>query len=177
MKIKSYYWLILAAVLFIGFKVGKYLYQAPKFINGEKTPEFSATLIDGKPFNLSDLRGKYVIVDFWGSWCGPCRKANHELVPIYQKYHDAQFQNASGLEIVSIGIEKSENAWKSAIQNDGLVWPYHISSLNEFDSPIAKQYGVKVIPTLYLIDEKGIIIGVDLLAENLDRMFHDRLKK
>jgi thiol-disulfide isomerase/thioredoxin len=173
---KSYLLFLLPVLLLVGI-IGKHFYQAPKFINGEQTPEFSGTLMNGEPFKLSDLRGKYVIIDFWGSWCGPCRKANHELVPIYNKFHNAQFENASGLEIVSIGIEKNELAWKKAIEQDGLAWKYHISSLNEFENPIALQYGVKVIPTSYFISENGVIMGVDLLAENLDRMLTDRLKK
>ena len=177
MNWKKSYTLITIGLLVLGGAIGKYFYQMPKYINGEKATDFTATLLNGEQFKLSDLHGKYVLLDFWGSWCGPCRKANHEILPIYEKYHTAQFENANGLEIVSIAIEKNEGSWKKAIEQDGLTWKYHISTLNEFDNPIALEYGVKVIPTSYLIDENGMIIGVNLLPENLDRMFRDRLKK
>ena len=174
---KTSYTFIAISLLVLGGAIGKYFYQMPKFINGEKAADFSTTLLNGEPFKLSDLHGKYVLLDFWGSWCGPCRKANHEILPIYEKYHNAQFENANGFEIVSVAIEKNEASWKKAISQDGLAWKYHISTLNEFDNPIALQYGVKIIPTSYLLSEDGMIIGVNLLPENIDRMFHDRLKK
>lgn len=167
--------LIIAVLLAALFQLGKYLYLAPKFINGEASPEFETTLIDGSSFRLSDLRGKYVILDFWGSWCGPCRLANEELVRIYQKYHSSKFKEADGLEIVSVGIEKSRESWMQAIKEDGLIWKYHISTVQNFESPIAMQYGVKQIPTSYLLNEKGVIIGVNYDYENLDFILRARL--
>ncbi len=155
--------------------IGKYIYQSPKFINGNDSPEFSATLLDGSSFKLSDLRGKYVILDFWGSWCGPCRVANDDMVRIYKKYHEAKFKDADGLEIVSVGIEKSRENWLAAIQQDGLIWKYHTSTVENFDSPIARQYGVHEIPTSYLLNEKGVIIGVNYDYENLNRVLSARL--
>jgi thiol-disulfide isomerase/thioredoxin len=170
---------IVGAILFlmIAGMVGKYIYQSPKFVNGENSPEFSATLLDGSPFKLSDLRGKYVILDFWGSWCGPCRRANEDLVKIYKQYHDAKFVNADGLEIISVGIEQNRANWLKAIAEDSLVWKYHTSTVQNFDSPIAKQYGVHEIPTSYLLNENGVIMGVNYDYPNLDRILSARLEK
>lgn len=169
-----YIGIAILAIAIIG-AIGKYIYQSPKFVNGEDSPEFSATLLDGSPFKLSDLRGKYVILDFWGSWCGPCRRANEDIVKIYKKYHDAKFKDANGLEIISVGIEKDRASWLKAIQEDGLVWKYHTSTVQNFDSPIAKQYGVHEIPTSYLLNEKGVIMGVNYDFPNLDRILSARL--
>lgn len=174
---KPIYFFIGSLLLLAIFSIGKYIYQSPKFIAGEAPPEFSAPLIDGSTFHLSDLRGKYVILDFWGSWCGPCRRANEDLVRIYAKYKDAKFKEANGLEIISVGIEKERQSWINAIQQDGLVWKYHTSTVENFDSPIAKQYGVREIPTSYLLNEKGTIMGVNYDYPTLDRILGARLAK
>ena len=157
--------------------IGKYIYQSPKFVNGEDSPEFSATLLDGSPFKLSDLRGKYVILDFWGSWCGPCRQESPELRELYKKYHGQAFDGARDFLIVSVGIERNRNAWGTAIAQDQLTWPYHVSSLKYFKDPVAELYGVKSIPSKYLINENMQIIAVNPTFGQLEELLNSRLKK
>lgn len=155
----------------IGIYIGRYFYMKPKFINGEKAPDFSAALIHGSQFSLSKLRGRYVLLDFWGSWCGPCREENPKLVALYREFKRKRLKKADGFEIVSVGIENHAPRWSRAIENDGMIWPYHIldvsSNMKFFNSPIAQLYGVKQIPTKYLINPEGRIIGVNLSTEKI----------
>jgi thiol-disulfide isomerase/thioredoxin len=166
---------ILLVLLIIGY-AGYYFYKLPKYSNGQKAPQFKAELLNGDSFNLSDLEGKYVLIDFWGSWCGPCRRENPQLVDLYNKHNNSIFTDASGFEVVSIGVENREASWKTAIQKDGLEWPYHIAQTERFKSPIVSQYGVKEIPTKYFLNEKGEIIGVNLDIAEIDRMLERRKK-
>lgn len=172
---------ILAAlvVVLLVYGIGRYLYFKPKFINGEAAPNFTAQTINGQPFKLSDLQGNYVLVDFWGSWCAPCRKENPQLVDFYQKYKDAQFRDATGFEVVSVGIERSEKSWKNAIQRDGLNWQYHVMDENKdmrfFDAKIAGMFGIKEVPSKYLLNQKGEIIGVNLSYDEMARLLNSRM--
>lgn len=167
---------ILIFILAIGIIIAKNFRKKPKFINGEAAPGFSWTGPDGNTFTLEDFKGKYVLLDFWGSWCPPCRKENPHLVSLYKKYNKAEFKDAIGLDIVSIGIETDENNWRKAIEKDGLIWPHHYSDFKRFKSEIVMQYGVKNVPTKYLLDEGGYIIGVNQSIENLDKFLAGRLK-
>ncbi len=157
------------------YLVGRYVYLRPQFGRGETTPEITAVLQNGKSFQLSDLQGKYVLLDFWGSWCGPCRKDNPKLVALYKKYHGQQFEQAAGFEIVSVAIEQNRSAWQAAIRQDGLRWPYHIGLFDRFESDIAQEFGVRSIPTKYLLDENGTIIGVNQSAVAIDRFLAESL--
>jgi thiol-disulfide isomerase/thioredoxin len=153
--------------------IGRYFYTKPRHINGEAAPDFTAQTLDGRQVSLSNLKGKYVLIDFWGSWCGPCRAENPRLVSLYRKYRDTRFKDADGFEIVSIAVEKDPERWQRAIRADNLLWPYHIldqaSSLKFFDSPLASLYGVKALPTKYLLNGDGVIIGVNLSAEEIEK--------
>ena len=166
---------IILVIGFLLYAVGRYLYMKPKFRNGEGIPQIKGELIDGSEFDLNSLEGKYVLVDFWGSWCGPCREENPGLVFLYEKYNQQKFKKADGFEILSIAIETSESRWKSAIQKDNLNWPYHIVQLDRFQSPIAKEFGVREVPTKYLLNGKGMIISVNATIEQLDRLLADRI--
>ncbi|MCO6493426.1 MAG: TlpA family protein disulfide reductase [Phaeodactylibacter sp.] len=158
--------------------ISRHFYKQPGFVNGEPAPDFTATTIGGEPFQLSALRGQYVLLDFWGSWCGPCRKENPALAQVYAQYQNARFKGAEGFAIVSIGIEENEGRWRRAIERDGLRWPYHIldkaSSLRFFDSELARQFSVREVPTKYLLNEKGVIIAVNPSAEELGRLLEER---
>ena len=164
--------IVLALLGFVGYKI----YQMPKFDDGEMAPGFQAQLLDGKDFALSDLRENYVLLDFWGSWCGPCRKENPDLVKLYDQFSGKSFTDAKGFEIVSVAIETNERRWKNAIKKDMLDWPYHIVQLDRFKSPIALEYGVREIPTKYLLDTKGEILMVNPSFDKLNSFFTNKLK-
>lgn len=159
--------------------IGRYFYMKPRFVNGEAVPTLSATLRNGEAFELSDLRGHYVLLDFWGSWCGPCRAENPGLVALHRAFENAEFDEAKGLAIVSIGIEEDRGRWERAIKRDSLYWPYHIfdqaTSLRFFDSPIANDFGVKQLPTKYLLNPSGHIIAVNPSIDELRARLNSHL--
>lgn len=160
---------ILFLVIFILGYIGYKVYQMPKFKAGEDVPNFTTTLLNGEQFSLSDLKGNYVLLDFWGSWCGPCRKENKDLVSLYQKHKDKNF------EIVSVAIETRKESAINAIKKDKLDWDKHIVLLDRFKSDIAKQFGVREIPTKYLIGPNGNILSVNESFLALDSFLSNNL--
>ena len=155
-------------ILFAGLTVlvaGRYVYFKPRFVQGEKAPDFQAVLKDSGIFTLSSLRGNYVLLDFWGSWCGPCRAQNTGWTQVYRQFAGKRFKDAVGFTIVSVGVEKDPDSWTLAIENDQLYWPYHIldlsPSLRFFSGPIAQKYQVRQLPTAFLLHPQGTIIAVD----------------
>ena len=156
---------LVVALVLGGIIAGRYVYFLPRFIQGEKTPEIESVLMDGSPFRLSSLKGKYVLLDFWGSWCGPCRAQNAGLRELYSQFGDRAFTDASGFEIVSVAVERKPENWKAAIEQDGLVWKTQIldqsKSLRFFSGPLAQAYKVRQLPTSFLLNPKGAIIRVN----------------
>jgi thiol-disulfide isomerase/thioredoxin len=123
---------------------------------GEKAPEIELTSNTGKKINLSELKGKVVLVDFWASWCGPCRRENPNVVEAFSKYHKSKFINAKGFEVFSVSLDKNEQAWLEAIKKDNLTWDSHVwDKGGEF----AKQYHITSIPMAFLIDGEGKVVA------------------
>ena len=125
--------------------------------------DINAATPDGKMLALSSLRGKYVLLDFWASWCGPCRKENPAVVAAYQKYKD----KGKGFTVYSVSLDQDKGRWTSAIAADGLVWPSHVSDLGGWQSAPAALYKITSIPQSFLLDPQGRIIAKNLRGEAL----------
>ncbi|MCB9231698.1 MAG: TlpA family protein disulfide reductase [Bacteroidia bacterium] len=140
-----------------------------RFAVGATPPEISLPDQNGNILTLSSLKGKYVMIDFWASWCRPCRAENPNVVRLYKQYHN------KGFEVLGVSLDKEKNAWMAAIQQDGLVWK-HVSDLQFWQSRAAQDYGVNSIPMTFLLDKEGKIIGKNLrgpaLEEKLKELFN-----
>ena len=142
---------------------------------GNKAPELAYDNPQGKKMKLSSLKGKLVLIDFWASWCGPCRRENPNLVSAYQKYTKKNFQQGKGFEIYSLSLDKNEKAWVKAINQDQLFWQYHVSDLGGWQSEGSKKYGIRSIPSNVLIDGKGIIVAKNLKGHALHKFLEASL--
>ncbi|MBL7753522.1 MAG: TlpA family protein disulfide reductase [Chitinophagaceae bacterium] len=152
--------LILSAVVFTAL-IAFAQYANTKMEVGQKAPELAFENPQGQVIKLSEINKKRVVLlDFWASWCGPCRMANPALVQFYNSYSKKKYKNAkNGFTIVSVSLDRAKEPWLAAIEKDKLIWPYHMSDLGGWQSKAAAEYGVQYIPQAFLIDGNGVIIG------------------
>lgn len=138
--------------------------KAELFKTGNTVPEISMPDSTGAIRNLSDLKGKVVLIDFWASWCGPCRKENPNVVRAYQNY------NKDGFEVFSVSLDKTGayDKWVAAIKKDGLIWPNHVCAFEGFSTQAARDYAVNSIPFTVLIDREGKVIATNLRGHLLE---------
>lgn len=137
-----------------------YLVTLEKVKIGEKAPDFTLADTEDRPVKLSDHFGKYILLDFWAAWCGPCRKENPNVVEAFQKYKD------KGFDVFGVSLDRTKEAWLKAIEKDKLTWT-HVSDLIYWQSAPAALYGVRAIPANFLISPEGVIVAKNLRGEDL----------
>ena len=150
----------------IGMKIYSFIKQKESLANleiGKIAPDFAGPSPEGEEIALADIKGKATIIDFWASWCKPCRVENPNVVRVYEKYHD------KGLEIISVSLDREgqKAAWLKAIEDDKLTW-HHVSSLKYFNDPIAQLYHITAIPATFILDEDGRIVAKRLRGKALE---------
>jgi len=140
--------------------------QMGAMVVGGEAPDFTQETPEGEELSLSDFRGKVVLIDFWASWCGPCRRENPNVVRMYNKYKD------EGFEILGVSLDRDKSRWINAIEKDGLTWP-HVSDLKGWQNEVAQTYGVRSIPHTILLDKEGRIIARNLRGPGLEQKLQE----
>ncbi len=161
-------WIPLSAPLILADMIQNTIEKTKLTAVGNPAPDFSSNDANGKPVSLASFRGKYVLLDFWASWCGPCRLENPAIVKAYHQFHD------KGFDIFGVSLDETRPEWLQAIKKDGLNWT-QVSDFKGWQADVVSQYGIKAIPMNFLIDQNGIIVARGLRGDDLRNKLAERL--
>ena len=153
----------------LGKQIAEQIAKLEKTAIGATAPDFELTDPEGKTFKMYDVKAKVKLLDFWASWCGPCRGENPNVVKIYKEFHK------KGLEIIGVSLDNDKDAWLKAIEDDGLIWK-HGSDLKGWQAAPAQLYGVSAIPATFLLDENNKIVAKNLRGDELKAKIAELLK-
>ncbi len=153
---------VFAQVLWVGFLIAQ-----P--VVGSKAPEISLPDVNGKSISLTSLKGKVVLLDFWASWCGPCRINNKKTLPIYKKYQD------KGFEVFGVSIDDNTGSWKKAMQQDKTNWKHVIDTKAANGNDLSKTWNLQYIPSTFLLDKEGKIVASGVDGEELEKLLKQML--
>lgn len=153
----------------IGKKIADRIQKLSAVAVGQVAPDFTLNTPEGQPMSMHSIKGKVKLIDFWASWCGPCRGENPNVVKVYNEYHP------KGLEILSVSLDSDKDAWLKAIEDDQLTWN-HVSDLKGWQNEAAQLYGVNGIPHLVVLDENNVIVAKNLRGEELQKKIAELLK-
>lgn len=142
--------------------IGKIRNEVSKSMINQAAPDFYIKDVNGKKVILDDFKGKTIVLDFWASWCTPCRAQARELIPVYEKY------KSLGFEVIGVSLDTDASAWKRAINADKYTWT-NISDMKGFESSVIKKYGIVAIPGNFIIDNKGVVVAMDLHGKLLEK--------
>ena len=164
---------VACAALFLSSFFAKAQQDRLRGVNvGDIAPEIEMKNPDGEVLKLSQLKGKIVLVDFWASWCRPCRMENPHVRHMYHAYKDKPYAKASGFQVFSVSLDRAGagDQWKKAISTDSLDWKWHVGAVEDGVNPASQQYQVYFIPTNVLIDADGKVLGKDLHGDALEQL-------
>ncbi len=164
------------ALLLMGGRLSTLTAQSTGLEIGNKAPDIKLPALNGDTIKLSVLKGKLVLIDFWGTWCSPCVEEQSELARLYKKYQQASFGNSEGFEIYGVALEAKKPNWENFIAKNKINW-IQVSDLKFWRSPVAKAYNIQELPFNVLIDGKGVILAKNLHGADLEKEIGKYLRK